>query len=35
MSLWGEALQTTLECEQHAPKRHHEAKGSSQEVVLG
>jgi hypothetical protein len=35
MSLWGEALQTTLECEQHAPQRHYEVKVRSQEVGLG
>jgi hypothetical protein len=35
MRLWGSALQTTLECEPHAPKRHYEAQVSSQEGVCG
>lgn len=35
MSPWSEALQTTLQGEQHAPERRHEGEASSQEVLLG
>jgi hypothetical protein len=35
MSRWGEALQTILWCEQHAPERHCEEKASIQDAVLG
>jgi len=33
MSPWASASQTTLRCEQHAPKRHHEEKALRHEVA--
>jgi hypothetical protein len=35
MSPWSEALQTTLQGEQHAPERRHEEEASFQDVMLG